>query len=90
MANQGNADSYTYYRENKPSKSRLYLQILKYIFKGVYFLSLSILFFIFRNSQWHLRLALVFYCIARIKYNLRLIKSIEWRELVLKFNWIDE
>ena len=90
LANQGNADSYTYYREKRPSKKQLYFQILKHIFKGLYFLGLAILFSIIGYSEWHLRWAWIFYWISRIKYDLKLIKNKEWRDLVLKSNWIDK
>lgn len=90
LANQGNAESYSYYREKIPSKKQLYFQILKHIFKGLYFLGLAVLFLIIGNSEWHLRWAWVFYWRARIKYDYRLIKSQEWREFVLKSDWISE
>lgn len=90
LADQGNANSYGYYRENSPSKKQLYLQILKHFIKAIYSLKLAILFLIIRNSQRHLRWALMFYWLARIKYDFRLIKNKEWREFVLKSNWISE
>lgn len=90
LANQASADSYAYYREKRPSKKQLYFQILKHIFKGIYFLKLAILFLIFRNSEWHLRYSYVFYSISRIKYDFKLIKSPKWRKMVLKSNWINE
>ena len=90
LANQGNSNSYTYYRENNPLKKQLYLQILKHFIKVIYSLQLTILLLIIKNFQWHLRWALVFYWIARIKYDFKLIKSKEWREFVLKSNWLDE
>jgi len=85
MTNQGNADSYTYYRENKKTDS-----FIKHILKGCYFLSLAIWFRLVGNSEWRLRWAWVYYWIARIKYDWRLIFDKQWRELVLKNNWIAE
>lgn len=85
MKNQGNADSYTYYRENKKTDS-----FIKHILKGSYFLSLAIWFRLIGNSEWRLRRAWVYYWIARIKYDWRLIFDKQWRELVLKSNWIAE
>lgn len=90
LANQGNADSYTFYRGKRPGKIKLFFQILKHILKGLYFLKLAILFKILGNSEWHLRWAWVFYWIARIKYDWRLIEDKEWQKLVLKSNWLAE
>jgi len=87
MANQGNADSYTYYRSNPKWP---FFQIFKHILKGMYFLGLAVWFFIVRNSEWRLRWAWGYYWIARIKYDFKLSINKEWRELVLKSNWISE
>lgn len=88
LANQGNCDSYTDYRREKYSATGLVGQNIKYFFKIFYFLTLAVLSFLVGYSKYHLYYAYMFYCIARIKYNIRLIKDESWRQFVLKSDWI--
>ena len=88
MYNQGNADSYTRYREHRPQVFQLWRQITGHIFKIMRaFLSFLRRFFSF-SSYWHLSLARIFYFAARVKYDLRLLRDKEFRDFVLKDNWL--
>ena len=88
MYNQGNADSYTYYREYRPQKSQLWGQIMRHLLKIMRaFLSLLRRFFFF-SSYWHLSLARIFYFIARVKYDFKLLRDKEFQGFVLRDNWL--
>ena len=89
MANGGNSDCYTEYRKHKYSQLTLYLRILKYwiMFSGNY--GLFIFKFIMNSESWRLNRAYVSYYYNRIKYDYKLIRDHEWRELVLKRDWLE-
>jgi len=88
LSNQGNCDSYTDYRREKYSTMGLVGQNIKYFLKIFYFGGLAALSFLVGYSKYHLYYAYTFYCIARIKYNIRLANDAKWREFVLKSDWI--
>lgn len=90
LANQGNADSYSSFKEQIPSKIKLCLRITEYILKGLYFFGRAIIFFVAGDDQWHLRWAWIYYWTARIKYDFKLITNEGRRNLALKSNWINE
>ena len=90
LRNQGNSDSYTYYKKYKPDSIRLIFENIK---KIGFFLG-SVLFcivnFLFLQVNWRIWMARCYYFIAGFCYNLKLIKSDSWRNLVLRNNWLDE
>lgn len=88
LMNQGNCDSYTDYRREKYSNLGLVKQNIKYFFKIFYFLGLAIASFLIGYSKYHLYYAYTYYCVARIKYNIRLMKDENWRKFVLRSDWI--
>lgn len=88
MSNQGNCDSYTDFRREKFSNPALVMQIIKHVFRIGYFAGLTVVSFLTGVSKYHLYYAYIFYCIARIKYDIRLMKSETWRAFVLKSDWI--
>jgi glucosyl-dolichyl phosphate glucuronosyltransferase len=90
LANQGNCDSYTLYREKRFTNPNLFWQILKNCI--YYFVALSITFvmFVTGRNKWRVLFARSFYYIRRVKYDLRLIYSIDWRNFVLKDDWLLE
>lgn len=90
LANQGNCDTYTYYRNVRPSALMLAWVAFKSFLK--IFLSLCralVNFSLFRN-QWRINLARSYYHVAEIKYIAKLISEPQWRALVLKNNWLEE
>jgi glucosyl-dolichyl phosphate glucuronosyltransferase len=88
LANQGNCNSYTLYRENK----YLINQLLKNIVKNVFWIFIRILFsalkYLLGKISWRISFAMIFYHINRIKYDIRLIISDKWRTFVLKDDWL--
>jgi glycosyltransferase involved in cell wall biosynthesis len=89
MANQGNCDSYTYYREHRPDTNQLVQIILGYQNKlysetGKYIRSR-----LQNNPIWHVEKAQIHYFLARIEYDYRLMSDPEWRELVLRRDWLN-
>jgi len=90
LANQGNCDSYTCYRQYVPNKLQLLkLVILSFIKMTTFFLKFLTRFFLIKDS-WHMHLAYSFYFWNRIKYDIRLMHDDEWRKLVLIDNWLNE
>lgn len=90
LQNQGNCDSYTQYKEDRSKKLKLLIQNIYFVLKIIKSFA-AFLFNLFRfNSYWRVRLAYIYYYKARIIYNNRLVNSSEWREIVLKSNWLNE
>lgn len=90
LANQGNCDCYTLYRENHYTNSQLILKILKHGKSFTIHLIKGLIKLIINTSEWRLNLAKSFYFINCIKYDYRLINDEKWRQFVLKDDWIDE
>lgn len=90
MANQGNADSYSEYQRHIYSSLKLYMKILTYINKLLGNFTLFCLRYITLLDYWRMNRAYVSYYYSRIKYDYRLIKDADWRELVLKNDWLNE
>jgi glucosyl-dolichyl phosphate glucuronosyltransferase len=90
LYNQGNSDSYTYYRKFKPSSAGLILNNMKHTIRCCIEFLNYLINKLAGNIRWRIKLANCYYSIARIKYNLRLMTDSSWRNLVLKMNWIDE
>lgn len=89
FANQGNCDSYTQYRERRFSEEELRSNISLYR-RNILKRYLKFVFlWITGNDKWHVQRAWVEYYKNRIKYDNRILTDAEWRNLVLKDNWID-
>jgi Glycosyltransferases, probably involved in cell wall biogenesis len=88
--NQGNCDSYTEYRQNKYNKFKLLNRIFSHFINLIKVLITTNIKKIFLKFDWRMEQAFVFYYISRIKYDYRLVMDKNWRELVLRYNWIDE
>lgn len=90
FSNQGNSDSYTEYKKNIYTKKQLYIKILSHITNLIkHLLKSGINFFLFKDS-WRINRAYVDYFFSRIKYDYRLIKDNNWRQLVIKYDWLNE
>lgn len=89
-ANQGNCDSYTLYRERRFSNLLLMLQIMKHLSE----MGKHLFNFLFRlirgTNAWRLSIARIYYNINRVKYDFRLLSDGNWRDLVLKDNWLED
>jgi glycosyltransferase involved in cell wall biosynthesis len=90
VANQGNCDSYTQYREHNYSRTQLLKQILKHLINLIISEIKCAMNIILRRVPWRLNHAHVFYCLNRIRYDYKLIVDESWRELILKRDWITE
>lgn len=87
LANQGNCDSYTEFREYKYSPDKLMSRLPIHkrniiAAKKLYKQQLHV-----NDEKWHLSLAYVYYHINRLKYDKRLAVDPTWRELVLRNDW---
>ena len=90
LANQGNCDCYTEYRRHRFSKINLARRLLGYCFN---YLRRSVrggVKFVIGRPTWRLDLAKTFYYRNRMMYDYRLMRDQKWRELVLRYDWINE
>lgn len=88
LANQGNCDSYTEYKRYQYSKARLIRKIISHVKNYSNQAIKGVLKFVIKKPTWRLNWARSFYYIKRIKYDYRLINDDNWRQLVLRYNWI--
>lgn len=89
--NQGACASYAAYKKNKFTKyeliGRLPIHLIRSFLKFTYYLMSSIWY---RDSSWRLSIAQVFYSLEQVKYEFKLIVSPKMRDLVLKYNWLED
>ena len=90
LANQGNCDSYTMYREEVFSNLQLLKQISKNIMLFFVVLLISIGMFSVGKNKYRLWFSRSFYFVRRVKYDCRLFYSSEWRAFVMKNDWLSE
>lgn len=90
LANQGNCDSYTDYKKYIYPPAMLCVRILSHVRSLLKRLLRSWVKVVVFKGNWRLDRAYVSYYINRIKYDIKLIKDEDWRQFVLKNNWIDE
>lgn len=89
FANQGNCDSYTAYKKYNYSDTELGNNITASRWQILKKWAKCIFLFLMNNDKWHVQRAWVEYYKNRIKYDTRIMNDAEWRNLVLKNNWID-
>ena len=90
LTNQGNCDSYTFYRGTRLLRRKLLFRLPIFIVKGFASGIAALVLFITANSFFRVKVAYIFYYISRFRYDLRLIHDAGWREMVLKENWLEE
>jgi glucosyl-dolichyl phosphate glucuronosyltransferase len=88
MANQGNSDSYTEYKEYIFSNARLIRRIINYLFELIQSEIKCMINLGQGRLRWHWHQARVFYFLNRIRYDYRLITDKQWRAFVLINNWL--
>jgi len=90
LANQGNSDSYTDYRQNKYSELDLVKCILSHA--RAFFTQVLKLFMkrIYRNESWRLNRARLDYYRNRIVYDARLLFDKDKRKMVMRYHWLNE
>lgn len=90
LANQGSADCYTEYKKNIFSKEELLQRISSYHQKTLEHSYYATMKRISNEINWHLDEARTHYYLSRIAYDLRLMHDPHWRDLVLRYDWINE
>ena len=90
FANQGSVDSYTAYREHRFTKPELWRENAKLLRLSARKLRRFLGFFVMGDERWRFERASINYSVNRIRYNIRLLTSERWRQMVLKENWLDE
>ncbi len=89
MANQGSADCYTEYKQNIFSSEELLQRITLYHQKILEHAFYATMKRISEEIDWHMDEGRTHYYLSRISYDLRLMHDLKWRELVLKYDWIN-
>lgn len=90
FANQGNCDSYTDYRKFCYTEKQL-LDIIKSFRSEIIKCWLNALKKIIKfDRKWRLDRAKVDYYKNRIKYNERILSNEKFKELILKYDWLNE
>ena len=92
IGNQGNCDSYTDYKEKRYNKIVLIFLCFKFSIYTLYnFFKFFIRFYkIEKDFSIRLNRAHINYYVNRVRYNLKLIFSKRWRNLVLKYSWLED
>ena len=91
LANQGNCDSYTYYRAENPTSNKLLLNSLIYLHKSSERWFYALLRFYRKSKEFKIRRAEAYahYYFSRFKYDLRLTVSRKLRETVMRQDWLN-
>jgi len=90
LANQGGADCYTDYKKHRFSSEQLADRVQSYVTSLIEKSSLCTEKRMSNDIRWRMDKAYTHYYLSRIEYDLRLMKDPDWRELVLKDDWINE
>lgn len=90
LANQGNADAYTAYRDRRYSNARLMINVLFHAARMLAAIWFSLVQALCQRDGWHITAASVSYRQARMLYDVRLIWDGNWRSLVLRDDWLAE
>jgi len=90
LANQGNCDSYTAYRQHKFSAVSLWKKILGHCVSMMMHMMQSGLKLVLFDDGWRLHRAYINYRMNRIKYDYRLSRDSHWRKIVLRNDWLQE
>jgi len=90
LANQGSADCYTEYKKYRFSSEQLADRVQSYVSSLIEKSSLCTDKRLQGDVRWRMDKAYTHYYLSRIEYDLRLMKDPDWRELVLKDDWINE
>jgi len=88
FADQGFCDSYTRFRESKPGKAHLALSMLGNAAMIPRSAVAALVRYAGGSASWRIHVARTFYFRNRITYDLRLLRSEEWRRFALQDNWI--
>ncbi|MFZ4855390.1 MAG: glycosyltransferase [Desulfuromonadaceae bacterium] len=90
MANQGNCDCYTAYRENSYDTTALYNTIIGHFWSFIKNSLMYIALRLFTKNGWRMCRAYMSYFCSRVSYDRRLINDESWRKIVLKNDWLQE
>lgn len=90
MENQGNADTFTWFRQLRPGNRELLRNELRCVRNGARAVLSAALKVASRQDTWHVVRARLSYWRACLEYTRRLRHEPAWREFVSKDNWITE
>lgn len=89
LANQGNSDSFTDYREHIYSTEELKQKNKEFRMMMIKKWLRALLLRCVDDDNWHIKLAQAHYYKHRTKYNSKLLHNEQWRNYVLKGNWLE-
>ena len=89
LANQGNCDSYSAYREHRFTEAQLRAGIVRHMSKLTAHVQSSVRRLLENDDRWRMDKAYAQYYQSRMEYDFRLMQDAAWRELVLRDNWIE-
>ena len=89
-ANQGSSDAYTAYRAHGHSRNRVWLDIGACVLRAVKALVLLLKRSALFDARWRLAFGRLYYSRARLRYDVRLLHSARWRDLVRQNDWMAE
>jgi glycosyltransferase involved in cell wall biosynthesis len=90
LANQGNCDSYTDYKKHRYSEKQLIERIAGHQAKIVEHSAHYAARRLNNDLHWRMDRAFIDYYLNRVEYDHRLIHDAQWRELVLRYDWLNE
>lgn len=89
LINQGFADAFTWFRRTRCGRSRLRCEPAVRRCRAAYDFILMTGLRLLGQEAWRLRQARINYELARAQYCQRLAREGQWRDFVLRDNWID-
>jgi glycosyltransferase involved in cell wall biosynthesis len=90
MWDQGGCDSYTTYRERRPGRLRLAVRMPSHAIGAAVSVGKAAVRKIAGSSGWHIDLSRVWYHASRARSDARLIARSDWREFVLRSDWLTD
>jgi len=90
LTNQANCDSYTAYRRRLPTPIQLFTNNVKHV-KDAFLHSMKFVVKMWLGRpSWRLNRAWISYHIQHVRSNHRILFDSDWRQLVLKEDWLSE
>lgn len=90
MWDQGGCDSYTTYRERRPGRLHLAARMPSHAIGAALSLSKAAVRKLAGSSGWHVDLSRAWYHVSRARSDARLIARSDWREFVLRSDWLTD
>jgi glycosyltransferase involved in cell wall biosynthesis len=90
MWDQGGCDSYTTYRQRRPGRLRLAAGMPSHAIGAAVSLGKAAIRKVAGSSGWHVDLSRAWYHSSRARSDARLIARSDWREFVLRSDWLTD